>query len=921
MSVGSVAASLLAAFIGSGSALAQDEEDTVEIENVVVTGYRRSLATALDVKRNSTGVVDAIFSDDIADFPDLNLAESLQRIPGITITRDSGEGRAISVRGLDGEFTRVRVNGMEAMSATGGEGGPNRGRSFDFNVFASELFNSVVVRKTASANLDEGSLGAVVDLNTGRPFDYGKGTTFVANLQGQYVDLIDDTGPRVAALYAFVDDDERWGVSFSAAYSEANTSELGQNTVRWQTARFASVEGVDCLANPTDTGCATVTGAFHARIPRYGEILLKRERLGLTGGLQFQPAENTTITLDAMYSELDASRGEKWLEVLFRGNEGGMDVTDYTYDAATNNLTTMSVDNAWVRSENFEKAWTTEFTQFGLRFEHDFSDSFRGDALVGSSESNLEFPYEITFMYDDRDYNGFTYDYRDSEMPVLAYNGPDVTDPTNFQLSELRDRPSSVVDKFDTAGFNLAWDFADSYTLEGGISYKKFTFDTTEALRDTGVCAAGLFDCDTDDDGTDDLYGVPGTAGLTEIYSYEDSVGGNSTTTWAIPSLDGWIDYFDLPNVPLRPNQGNIRSVEEKDLGVYVQLNGDVELGSMPLRFDIGVRYVETDQSSTGFNSGTQVTIDRDPYEDWLPSANAALSITDTLIFRLSAAEVMTRPGLGSLSPGGSVDSFNYRVSYQNPYLEPTRATAFDTSIEWYFAEEALLSLALFYKDIESRPISSQSEGTFASTGLPLSLLVPTSPAAANPEGGPLESCNPANGGAGCWAISSLDNGPGGDLQGFELGAQMPFSVFSSSAPEFFQNLGFIANYTYVDSEVDYTFGSVIITERLFGLSKNSYNATLYYEDDRFGTRLSASYRDDYLTGTSGTGNQFEGYEGTFNLDFQANYAVTDNFDVTLEMLNLTDDFQDRWTDITTRRRYEWDHTGRVFLLGVKYRL
>jgi outer membrane receptor protein involved in Fe transport len=124
-----------------------------------------------------------------------------------------------------------------------------------------------------------------------------------------------------------------------------------------------------------------------------------------------------------------------------------------------------------------------------------------------------------------------------------------------------------------------------------------------------------------------------------------------------------------------------------------------------------------------------------------------------------------------------------------------------------------------------------------------------------------------------------------------------------------------------VDSEVDYTFGSVIITERLFGLSKNSYNATLYYEDDRFGTRLSASYRDDYLTGTSGTGNQFEGYEGTFNLDFQANYAVTDNFDVTLEMLNLTDDFQDRWTDITTRRRYEWDHTGRVFLLGVKYRL
>lgn len=394
-------------------AVAQDEQTAGAVENIVVTGYRRSLASALDVKRNSTGVVDSIFADDIADFPDLNLAESLQRIPGVAITRDSGEGRQLTVRGLSGEFTRVRINGMEAMSATGGEGGPNRGRSFDFNVFASELFNSINVRKTASANVDEGSLGAVIDLNTGRPFDYGEGMTFVANVQGQYNNLIEDFGPRFAALFSYVDPGSRWGASFSAAYTEGVTSELGHNTVRWQAANFASVEGVDCVANPADAGCSTVSGAFHPRIPRYGEIRLTRERLGLTAGFQFQPTDDTTVTLDALYSELDASRGEKWLEVLFRGNEGGMDVVDYTYDAATNNLTAMTVNNAWVRNENFEKAWTTEFNQIGLRLDHDLTNTLRVGGLVGTSESELNFPHEITFMYDDRAYDGFRYDYTD----------------------------------------------------------------------------------------------------------------------------------------------------------------------------------------------------------------------------------------------------------------------------------------------------------------------------------------------------------------------------------------------------------------------------------------------------------------------------------------------------------------------------
>jgi iron complex outermembrane receptor protein len=149
--------------------------DDSAVEAVVVTGFRASLANALDVKRRENDLVDVIKAQDIADFPDLNLAESLQRVPGVSIDRDGGEGRTITVRGLGPDFTVVRLNGLEALATTGGKdgsGGANRGRQFDFSIFASELFNSVTVRKSTSASNEEGSLGAIIDLQASRPFDF-----------------------------------------------------------------------------------------------------------------------------------------------------------------------------------------------------------------------------------------------------------------------------------------------------------------------------------------------------------------------------------------------------------------------------------------------------------------------------------------------------------------------------------------------------------------------------------------------------------------------------------------------------------------------------------------------------------------------------------------------------------------------------
>ena len=195
-----------------------------ELAEVVVTGFRRSLGAALQKKQRATGQVDAIVAEDIAEFPDLNLAESLQRIPGVAITRTNGEGSQITVRGLPGLYTRIRVNGMEVRAnvGNGSNASGSGGRGFDFNLFASELFNSIVVHKTASAELDEGSLGAVVDLNTARAFNYEEGWTFVTGATAVYNDLSDTVRPRLTGLVAYRDPGGVWGATASAAYTRSS---------------------------------------------------------------------------------------------------------------------------------------------------------------------------------------------------------------------------------------------------------------------------------------------------------------------------------------------------------------------------------------------------------------------------------------------------------------------------------------------------------------------------------------------------------------------------------------------------------------------------------------------------------------------------------------------------------------------------
>ena len=887
-----------------------DEADQV-LDSVVVTGFRDSLAEALDLKKQSTGVVDAIVAEDIAAFPDLNLAESLQRIPGIAIDRQAGEGRRITVRGLSGDFTRVRINGMDALSTGGGSdasGGTNRSRSFDFNTFASELFSQLVVRKSQSSSIEEGSLGAVVELQTARPLDYDDGWTFSASAQALYNDLVEDTSPRLAGLASYKNDTGTFGALVSAAFQDRTIREEGFSSVRFDDqGTFRSVNGAGCIgADPMPAACEEVRNSYYARIPRYGRLTYDQERTGLTGALQFRPTDRTTITVEGLYSELDAQRDEEFLQVFVRSNTDNIAVTDYNVNSdgvldylQGDVLADTSNGIIPMRSEHRRDYYTTEFTQLTLEVEHDFSDTLRGSFFAGQSSSSFDNPVQATVFFDAANpVEGYSYDFRnDLNLPAISYGNTDVTDPSQFLFTQFRNRPQGSDNDFETVRADLYYDFSPTMTLSGGLSFKKYDFSTREIRIDGNVA---------DLDGFTEPPVVSGDlVGLVSGYGNGLDYGSNDTS-WVSANWDAAIDLSGILDITgdigSRP-QSN-RSVEEEDLGGYVQLDFETDLSGMNLRGDIGARYVETTTTASGYvpgSGGLALRTVENSYTDFLPALNLVLEASDQIQFRAGVAKVMARPSLGNLTPGGSLDTFSgepYTFSIGNPELDPYRATAFDLSAEWYFAEESLLAVSFFYKDVESFFLTPASnEVAFSSLGLPASVASSTSPLGEDL----------ANGLDPIVAVSQVANGGEASIQGLELVYQQPFFFL----PGLLQNAGFVGNLTYVDSD------------EIRNFSEISHNMTLYYETDRFSARVSGAYRDEYQTRAPNSSGRTEGREergvaSTYNVDLSMSYALTDQLDLTFEGINLTEGFEHQTFDQLNLPTL-YHHTGRNFLFGARY--
>lgn len=935
---------------------AQQATGSEGLEEVVVTGYRASLESALDEKRLQNGVVDVIKAEDLADFPDTNLAESIQRVPGVSISRVGGEGRAITVRGLNPSFTRVRINGMEAQSAASGttsDRGANLGRGFDFNVFASELFNSIAVRKTTSSEVPEGSLGATVDLTTARPLDF-PGFTFATSMQGSYNDLADELDPRAAVLMSNTWADDTIGALVSIAYTERHYFEEEFGSGGWNPATvdggFCSPVGVapqnpvTSVPNGTDAAnCATGVNrpaandpyyglvnrstVFLPRLPRYGRFEHDQERLGASASFQWRASSSTLFSLDALYSKYDVVREESWLEgfsfaraisqngkpqTAIRVAEliplGTSNTQGTNFGLPVFDIGRATFEGVDVRADTQHDEWESEFTQFTLTGTHEFNDRLKLNVLAGSSKNDLAQPVQTTIMF-QRPNAGLTLDFtQDRDRPSISHDF-DVTDPSQYTFApgnaEVRMTPLWVENEYRTGDVGLAWTFRDEMTLKAGVRHTQFDYDIRALGRANNFVVPTLT--------TDQLRDVTRT-----ITGFGDGgLSGRFPSSWLTTDYQAFVDTYDiysgtgmwaLGGVDLPGPRGNIRQLQEKDSSFYLQQDFAIDVFGIPLRGDVGVRYVRTNLESTGYQvalTPVQVTVDHD-YDNYLPAMNLAAEFTDEVIGRFSVARVMSRPEISFLSPGGAVNlGGTPSVSTGNPFLEPILATTYDLSAEWYFAPSSLLSLGLFYKDIETYIQNQSQQMTFRQTGLPLALLVGTN---LDPDNTP-------------FTVSRPVNTPGGPLKGVELNYQQAFTFL----PGWLSHFGALLNYTYVDSEITYYLAqSASTTTRndLLGLSKNAYNATLYWENDHLSARLSAAYRDKFLEALPAN-NPLQDVEGTDEmLTFDASLAY--NFDehlkLTLEGLNIFDECKRQYIDSDRDSTFVYGHTGRQVSLGVHYR-
>ncbi len=710
--------------------------------------------------------------------------------------------------------------------------------------------------------------------------------------------------PRLAGLLSWSNENRTFGALVSIAYSERSPILGSFNTTRWQK---GDPSNVNAAGNPYGRGqnfggcipCTTtaqrdaVLNAFYPRIPRYTLGNTQEDRLGMTGALQWRPSDRTEAVLDVLWSrfnsELESPNIEAWS--FSRANVNSVVVRDYAIDADKNILSYGVFDNMLVRAENGFTRNESNFYQASLNVRHDFSDRLHGNLKVGANRSEARTPLNVAYAFEAAGVNGYTFDFReDDRRPRINY-GFDVTSGQRFTLvNATRSNAGGNFDNKVGAG-SLAYDWSDSLTFKIGGEYRTYGFETF-----------GLTRTKTSPTGADRLTGVDS---IGRVVSIGDGVsaGAGSDLSFIVPDISKIADFLSFYDDPLVPNRSE-REVDETDKGVFFQADFNTTVGGMVLRGNAGIRYAQTEVTAKGWQTiavGTPpvttydyVTTDND-YEDVLPSFNLALEPRDDVVIRLGAAKVMSRPTLGDLTPGGSVSPTTRTVSYGNPLLDPFRATNYDFSVEWYFQNEGLLAAAVFYKDIDSF-ITSETVGTpYNQLGLPNELLQ----GAASPTD--------------IFQVTRRLNGEGGALKGIEIQYQQPFFFL----PGLWSNFGFTGNVTWVDSEVSYgTAGK----NRLTGQSKNTANATLYYEDGPFQARVSVAHRSQYLLSFPGAnGNSEEGVNDTTNVDASMSYEFTPNLTFSLEGINLTDAYTDRYVD-ETNRVSDYRHTGREIAVGLRWK-
>ncbi|MDT8429431.1 MAG: TonB-dependent receptor [Pseudomonadales bacterium] len=889
----------------SGTAMAQSE-----VEEIVVTGIRGSLTRAMDIKRNAGNVVDAISAEDIGKFPDTNLAEALQRISGVSIDRDGGEGQQVTVRGFGPQFNTVLVNGRNIAT-------DSSGRQFQFDNLAAELISGVDVYKTSNAGLSEGGIGSTIDIRTARPLDL-RGFTAAASAKGVHDLLSDDTEPQISGLISNIFADGRVGVLVSASRQE-RSSRVDQI----QTRGF----------NPGTTlnlaDGRTLTDVFVPQNFDKQVFTEDRERTGGTLTLQFQPSDRLLITADALYSKFEVESDVNSIGWWFTASE----ILDAEVDA---NNTVTSLTHSTNGATDFIQTndnRDSETKLFAVNIEWDATDSLRFTADAAYSEAEDMNGGKNNFIV-----SGFN-DGVSFDLPAASISSPILTAGLTPDLGRAHiaiRQGADIEDEITDLKFKGEWTSSNETLkkVDFGVTYSDRTktndivatnpnalchfcgylVDVPDSLLQTRN-APGFLDDRAD--------GLPGTflgfdadqlfefLGSPEANLQRDAIFGLAPgTSLAQLQANGGFD------AALQPDSFE---VDEEVLSFYVDAFLEGSLGSMPWAANIGVRYSDTDVTATGtqldlqaleiipsdetlFNAvfgttSTTVKIDSD-YDNWLPSANFRLNLRDDVLLRLAYSKTVTRPQLTDLAPRVNFQVFrpsNLIASGGNPNLDPFESDNLDLSLEWYFAESSMASIAWFRKFVDDFVVSGQEPRRFV-----------------NSLG---ETIQEPGAGDAIFTVNSPVNGSRSAIvEGFEISVQHMFT----NLPAPFDGIGIQANATFVDSNRDFRTSDRDQVFAVTGLS-DSQNLVLFYEKGRIQFRVAYNQRDDFLQSVrNGTGGDPIFVEDFAQVDISGSYDINDNFSVFFEGININEE-KNRKHGRFTNQRLELTDTGARYALGARY--
>lgn len=876
--------SLLSVAIATASgAYAQTAENTPVTEEVLVTGYRASLQNALDLKRDSTGVVDAISAEDIGKFPDTNLAESLQRITGVSIDRTGGEGRQITVRGLGPQFNTVLFNGRQMPSA-------NSSRGFNFDTIAAEMVSGVEVYKTSTATTQSGGIGATVNVTTARPLDVGH--KIAGSIKGLNESNIDDITPAVSGLFSTTIN-ENIGILAALSYQERDyqSDAVEQRRWDWQSRRPASLG--QYLSLPDGNG-GTVDVDFYPTQTVIRRQDFTRERLNGSLVFQYQPSDKLTLTIDAQYSDLQ----QEGLEYESAAWYGYGDNEAYQIDD-NGTLIHRTVTGAGL--DFFVNNPVTQEVGLSTGIEADWDINDSSNLVLAYSRSTAEAQPDKQANISRSDVQAFPLDFTFEIRGDIAshyYNNGDVS-IANARIWQYDGYSDPRKDEIDQARVDYTFT-QDSLIVKAGVMLTDQTKTIQQYMAEGGGRLQGKYSLVGDDPTTSIFRTVAeaNAAGYSVSTMNHDVLGSLAYLNFDPLAFNNWVRYAqqdptataDQQNINnstlvLQPNWSE---VNEKTAAIYVEGTKSFELGEQNLTVVAGLRYEDTSIDSTSleqtllsltppavegenyireFSDSTPFT-DGDGYDVLLPNISVKYTISEDITLRFAASRTITRPELTDMRSARSFGDIRQGQSgigsAGNPNLKPFTSDNLDFSAEWYINDFDYVSIGAFSKSIDNFVVTEASPEVI--TGV-------TDPA--TDQDVVYEMRRPRN----------LDTKK---VSGIEIGGQ---HIFGDSG------FGVIANATFVFADPKYNYdtslGEVPKADAVVGVS-DSANLIGFYENGPLQVRIAYNWRESFIRSFqyyySSTSNEPVVVENYGQVDLSMSYDLNDNVSIFLEGINVTEE-------------------------------